>query len=166
VGEDTQSTWTLGGTQVYDDGTGRKLGLSGFTILQGGAAADRFQVRSHTEASLAGGEGDDSVSISPGAQLIGSIDGQDGRNAIDFAAFSTPVRVDLSAGTATHVDAGVTNIQLATGGSGDDTLIGGDSADELDGGPGDDALVGSGGDALNGGPGNDAFFLSRAPGTS
>lgn len=56
-----------------------------------------------------------------------------------------------------------THIENATGGHGNDTLIGSNGANVLNGGSGDDVLTGGGGaDKLTGGPGHDTFVFNAA----
>ena len=71
------------------------------------------------------------------------------RNTLSYSGRTDDVRVDLrragpggAAGERDHVD----GIEDATGGSGDDVLIGDGRPNELIGGPGADRLLGLGGD--------------------
>jgi hypothetical protein len=59
-----------------------------------------------------------------GSSLSGRADGGGGTNTLDDAAFRTPVKIDLTTGTATGVAGGVRNIQAIRGGQGNDILIG------------------------------------------
>ena len=56
-------------------------------------------------------------------------------------------------------------IENATGGSGNDQLIGNSAANVLTGNDGNDDMLGRGGDdTLDGGAGTDAAYLCRRPG--
>jgi Ca2+-binding RTX toxin-like protein len=78
-----------------------------------------------------------------------------GTDTLSYVGTTEAVSVDLSAGSASGF-ASIVNIENATGGSGNDTLIGsslvsnnlngGDGADTLDGGTDNDTLVGGAGD--------------------
>ncbi|WP_406696292.1 hypothetical protein V5E97_35405 [Singulisphaera sp. Ch08] len=166
-GRDTPSRWTLGAISTYADGPSSSLNFSAFESLRGGSAEDRFEIASDTAASLSGGGGDDAFTFAAdGVTLHGAIDGQGGRDRIDQAAFRNPTRIDMSAGTATGVPGGIRGVEDATGGDGDDTLIGDPLANALDGGPGNDRLFGGGGnDRLLGGDGSDDYVLSPGDGS-
>jgi Ca2+-binding RTX toxin-like protein len=149
------------------------------------AGIDRLTAGSYVEV-LIFGSGDDTFVFGSGARLAGgngTIDGGGGINTLDYAAYSSEVTVDLTAGTATGT-AGVVNIRDAAGGSGADTLAGdaavntlignggddrleGNAGDDtLPGGDGNDTLVGgAGSDTLTGGAGNDVYAFSNGWGT-
>ena len=76
TGEGVASTWGLDGTPTYlENTTGRSLGFTGFNNLQGGSAADRFNVTNTPSTfNLLGGAGDDVFDID--AALIGFIAGE------------------------------------------------------------------------------------------
>jgi len=100
-----------------------------------------------------------------------------GVDRIDFSGFSANQRIDLRDGRASDVGGLVgnmviapgTRIENATGGSGDDVLIGNAIKNALRGGAGDDTLRGGGGDdwldggagadEMRGGRGNDAYVV-------
>src|SRR5262249_31148230 len=82
TGENLASTWSLGASQTYNDGS-NTLAFSGYGTLQGGTAADTFTVSVPTTASLAGGAGADVFTIS--APLTGSVDGQAGGDTLNVA---------------------------------------------------------------------------------
>jgi len=66
--------------------------------------------------NLTGGAQADAFVFAKGIGVSGHIDGGSGRNRLDYSAYlaTTPVLVDLSAGTATNT-AGIANIQDVTG---------------------------------------------------
>ena len=104
-----------------------------------------------------GGRGDDAFSMTSPVPVL-SIDGGLGTNTLDYFAFTTGVTVNLLSGTATGL-AGTSRIQNATGGGGDDTLIGNDLDNVLRGSGGNDLLLGLGGnDRLYGGDGRDLLI--------
>jgi hypothetical protein len=111
---------------------------------------------------LTGGTGDDAFEILPAGSLSGLLNGGTGTgfNSLSYAQWTTGVTVNLSVATAANSTAvaGVTsNIQMVTGGSGNDTLRGSASkAAVLVGLAGNDTLVGgSQRDLLIGGTGAD-----------
>ena len=79
TGDDSQSTWSLGAAQTYNDGSPKpRLTFSGFGILQSGAGANTFNVTSDTTADLQGGALGNSFILGTGIVLTGTIDGQAG----------------------------------------------------------------------------------------
>ena len=95
--------------------------------------------------SIIGGSVDDVFTFIDAATFPGTLDGSNGADTLDYAAYSTSVTVDLSAGTATGVTS-VSNIENIIGGSVDDSLTGDANANVINGGPGNDLLYGLGGD--------------------
>ena len=149
---DLTSTWDLGATQTYSDGSVTPLGFSGFAILQGGAGANTFNVLASGTVDLNGGAGDDSFVFSDGAVLHGSIDGQGGVNTLDLGGYHQGTEVNLAAGTASVLDGTLANIQDVIGGTAANTITG-DSADST--------FISNGtSDLLVGGLGNDTNVLT------
>jgi hypothetical protein len=74
--------------------------------------------------NLTGGSGNDAFVFADGARVDGNISDVGAANTLDYSAYSTPVTVDLSAGTATGVGGSVQNILTLRGGAGDDSLTG------------------------------------------
>jgi len=147
AGDDFTSTWDLGATQTYSDGSATPLSFSGFAILQAGAGANTFNVLASSTVNLNGGAGNDSFVFSDGAVLDGSIDGQGGVNTLDLSGYHQATEVNLAAGTASVLDGTLANIQDVTGGTAADTITG-DSADNT--------FISNGtSDVLVGGSGND-----------
>src|SRR5262249_34861839 len=116
TGENVASTWALGSTQTYADGTAT-LTFSAFESLQGGSAADTFNISANTTANLSGNGGNDNFNFSAGAGVSGVIDGKAGTNALNYAAYTTGIYVNLLTGTATGTG-GILAIQNVTGGQG------------------------------------------------
>ena len=144
-------------------------GNGGNDSLLGGAGNDNL-VGGAGDDSLAGGAGDDRYAFAAAAaaeaDTLAELAGE-GTDALDFAALTTAVAVDLSAaGTALGSHANRTlaagaagqgaNFEQVAGGAGDDTLTGNAAANLLTGNAGNDTLVGGGGDdTLVGGAGDD-----------
>jgi hypothetical protein len=85
-------------------------------------------------------------------------------DALDFSAYTTPVTVDLSRGTASPVGGGLSSgFAIVFGGSGDDNLTASPAGSVLVGGGGNVILVGSSGrDILIGGAGADQLYAGSA----
>jgi len=107
-------------------------------------------------ANVTGTSGIEHYVLSNGMGLTGTLTGGGGTNdTLDYSAYSTGVRVNLTTKSATSIDGGRINgiigIANVTGGSGNDILIGDANSDAyvnnaLDGGSGgNDILVGVGG---------------------
>jgi Ca2+-binding RTX toxin-like protein len=85
-------------------------------------------------------------------------------NQGSFSSLSAPIVFDNGSTRATVAIGPNTIIENATGGSGNDMIIGNSSANVLNGGAGNDKIFGCGGnDILTGGLGNDSFYFSAAP---
>lgn len=120
----------------------------------GSVAATRFSEINR----FVGGAGADTFVFLPGGTVFGSVDGGGGVNALSYAAFTTPVLVNLGLGTATGV-ASVANVRDVTGGAGADLLVGDAGANRLTGAGGRDVLIGGAGmDVLDGGAGADLLI--------
>jgi Ca2+-binding RTX toxin-like protein len=131
-----------------------------------GGGADVLTVtttKAETPVFVNGGGGDDVFKVegfdAPGLAGPVTFDGQGGTDTLDYSAHSSAVRVNLALGTATGVAGGVSGIENATGGLGDDILVGNDLASVLRGGDGRDILIGRGGaDQLFGEAGDDILI--------
>ncbi len=166
TGRDAASTWGLDGTPTYSDGSNTVV-FAEIETLRGGSAADVFSVTAATTFQILGGDGADTFSFPfpTGGFVTGSIDGEAGSDTLTFAGRSSPVTVNLGAGSATDVSGTVAGIENVTGGAGADSLTGDVNANTLNGGAGNDTLSGldgndflfggNGSDALDGGAGND-----------
>jgi len=158
VGANVNTRWNLDGspTLTANDMT---LAFSGFENLQGGSGRDTFVISADTVANLNGGGGNDSFVFTSQAALTGSINGGAGSDTLVLAGYTSNVTVNLAAGTATGVSGGISAIENAVGGHGDDVLIGNSGNNRLVGGAGDDILIGgAGNDALFGGLGRDLLI--------
>ena len=125
---------------------GRTLTFAAFQTLQGGSDKDNFVLNGAQSASINGGAGDDTLLLSAGAKYSGVFDGQAGSNTLSYATRSTPVYVNLATHTGTDITGSYTGVENATGGAGNDTLIGDAGANVLTGGAGNDTLIGGAGD--------------------
>jgi Ca2+-binding RTX toxin-like protein len=140
---------------LLGDATANRLsGNDGNDLLYGRGGDD----------SLFGGEGSDTLVGGPGSDVL---DGGAGFDEVRYELETQPLFVDLTAGRAQldNVADTLTGIEAVYGGKGDDTLLGDDFANRLDGGAGNDLLRGgrnddtlmgsSGNDTLDGGAGVD-----------
>lgn len=137
------------------DGDDALSGMAGDDSLYGGAGWDR----------LIGGHGSD------------LLDGGADIDVVDYSAQTAAVRVNLAAGVTEDDGQGgvdtLISIEIATGGSGSDVLIGDAGMNDLNGGDGNDTLMGMGDsdwlyggvgqDTLQGGLGDD-FYMDPEPG--
>ena len=69
--------------------------------------------------TLIGGNADSFFAVEDSAEFPGSIDGGGGSNSLDYSEYRGNVDVDLSLGTATGVEFGISNIHNILGGVGD-----------------------------------------------
>ena len=127
--------------------------LAGTVQIDGGGDEWSFQ----SVEQLMGSGGEDNFLIRNTGE-IQSISGGAGIDRINYSTFSSDVLVDLQDGVATNVS-NLVEIENATGGSGNDMLLGDDQDNELNGQSGDDIVVGgSGDDTLNGNRGLDVLI--------
>ncbi len=118
--------------------------------------------------NLTGGDQNDNFVFARAKGVTGHIDGGAGINMLNYAAYTTSVKVDLAAGTATNIGGGVSNISVVRGGIAADTLSGDDNNNALIGGGGNDNILagsgrnllfgGLGADTINGGAGENIMF--------
>lgn len=180
AGDDVLTGSGAGNTLSGGAGNDTVVGGGGNDALLGGDGDDELSGNDGNDA-LTGGEGNDTLIGGVGNDLyvFGTAAANQtdtvaeapagGTDVLDFSALgaSDPVAVDLAAGQlATRsnrvvvIAAGsaVTDVEGATGGAGDDTLIGNTMANTLVGGSGNDVLIGADGDdALTGGEGDDTL---------
>ncbi len=124
TGRDIQSTWLLDGTPTYNDGL-QTLNFTSFATLAGGSQEDGFNVTTNTTAVIQGGGGNDTIALSNGVTLMGSIDGGVGSDTLDYGAFTTSLTVTLAA------DGGVTQANVTGGGTNLENLTTGWAADTV-----------------------------------
>jgi hypothetical protein len=98
--------------------------------------------------NLVGGTGADTFQFGAKGSLSGSINGGGGGDWLNYAQWKTAVTVNLATGAATGVAGGVVNIANVAGGTGTDTLTGGQGPNNLKSNGGSDTLVGDGDDTI------------------
>ncbi|WP_188475585.1 M10 family metallopeptidase C-terminal domain-containing protein, partial [Gemmobacter megaterium] len=135
------------------------FGGSGNDSLIGGLGNDSLEGGLGID-TLRGGDGNDI--LHPGASLAADeiYDGGVGEDTLNFANFGSSYTVNLGAGTFALGATSTTlvSIEHVWAGTGNDTIIGSSSNNDLYGGNGNDSLVGMGGlDRLYGGIGDDTL---------
>jgi CSLREA domain-containing protein len=141
---------TIVGTQAGD---GLIEGTTGPDVLHGGDGDDGGLFGLDGNDRICGGSGDDTIVARQGDDQIDGGEGT-GDSAV-FTASPGPVTVNLSTGTATgHGSDTLTRIEDARTGDFDDTLIGDDLPNALQGSNGDDTYQGGSG---TGPDGDDTF---------
>ncbi len=165
-GDDTISGDAGANNLAGNNGDDLMNGLDGNDTLDGGSGND----------ALSGGNGDDVLTGGKGNNVLDGGDGNDilkggtgndamiggaGIDTVDFSDQTLAVVIDLALNKATGTGSGKDNlssIEIAIGGSGDDTINGAGNDDTLIGNGGIDHLNGAGGnDALSAGAGNDVL---------
>ncbi|WP_313253182.1 autotransporter outer membrane beta-barrel domain-containing protein [Stenotrophomonas sp.] len=142
--------WVLGGAHVAGDvfgGNGNDtIVLNGATAaidgaIDGGAGNDTIALMNGAVGGVAGGEGDDRISLD-GATVNGLIDGGEGNDTIGLNSGSVADGVDAGNGNDAIVLNGATVSGPISGGAGDDTLslISGSVAGGVNAGTGADTL--------------------------
>ena len=156
-------------------------GLAGNDSLYGGPGLDTLYGQAGND-TLYGGDGGDTMIGGPGddfyygeggndkfkqdAGLDGndSFDGGTGIDTVDYSKRTVGVTVTMDDGLANDGEPGSEadfvdlSVENATGGAGDDVLVGSDALNVLTGNDGDDQLFGGrGGDELHGGNGADVL---------
>ncbi len=168
-GRDLDDAITLSGVATpatLSGGGGNDVltGGDGVDTLNAGADADRLDGGAGND-TLNGDPGDDVLTGGTGADVF---NGGTGTDLADFSLRSSPVTVSMDAvandGAPAEADNVRTDVENATGGTGNDVLLGGTAANLLAGGPGEDSLDGdAANDVLDGGA--DADVLTGGAGT-
>ena len=125
-------------------------GQGGNDSLTGGSAND----------SLNGSSGNDVLNGGLGADIL---QGGSGNDTADYSSRTTNLNISLdniaNDGAAGEHDNVMSDVETVLGGSGNDKLVGGPSANLLEGNGGNDNLFGgAGNDTLDGGGGHDQLF--------
>lgn len=107
-----------------------------------------------------GGPGADTFNEGSASTASETIWGGSGTDTVSYASRSAVVTVTVGAGAddgvASENDDIKDDVEVVTGGTGNDSLTASALGNTLNGGPGNDTLIGGiGNDTLNGGPGND-----------
>jgi acrosin len=167
-GDTTNNTYAITDRDVTR-GTVKVLSYNNNTseslTVNAGLGADTITVSSTkatTPLVVNAGGGDDTIKLGgPDTADLASlptVDGQAGNDTIDYSAFTQAVRVNLGAGTATGLTS-LANVEKATGGAGDDILIGSAGNNTLKGGAGRDILIGLGGNDTEQGQAGDDILI-------
>lgn len=173
AGDDTVVAAENDGQLVISSTTDETLAVGGLEqlALSGGGGDDRLTTGDVSGLGLAavslfGEAGDDTLSAAGGDETL---DGGDGFDTADYRAATGDLTVDLGAGNALGFGAdSLAAIEGVLAGTGNDSLVGSDAANLLDGGAGDDSVRGGGGaDSLTGGDGLDtADYQGSAAGVT
>src|SRR5262249_33117318 len=131
-----------------------------------GSGNDTFTVTSSpssTFTSILSGPGNDRLILADAQFIKGRFDGQAGIDTIDYSGWTTGISVDLVTGRGTGIfdnaDDGIRRVENATGGAGNDFLIGDSGDNVLIGNNGNDFLQGTAGnDTLSGGAGDNKYL--------
>ena len=110
--------------------------------------------------NLTGGSTTDVFTFSNGKGISGMVNGGGGMDSLSYAAYTTPIVINLWLNTATGTGGLVHgSVRNVTGGLADDVLIGDEFGNTLNGGNGNNILLGGGGnDTLVGGTGRDLLI--------
>ena len=163
-------------------------GNGGADTLNGGAGNDVFSVDSVDTlrgiATLVGGADSDTLRLDTGDAALQLLDADLAKvsqleviNLTGFGAKTLTLAAEASRvfqnnlnglvvtasseASSLALDASAFTVKLsATGGNGDDTLVGGTKADTLNGGSGDDLIRAAGNDTIDGGAGNDLLIAT------
>jgi Ca2+-binding RTX toxin-like protein len=162
---DRGGNFALDGESGDDDLTGGSgnngiSGGPGDDTLRGGPGNDRIDGEVGNDTEI-GGSGNDTFAQGAAANGSDSITGGAGRDTADYGRRGVSVNVTLGSGDAddgeaTEGDDVAGDVENATGGSGDDTLVGTSGRNTLRGEDGNDELLGGANrDLLLGGAGDD-----------
>ncbi len=173
-GYGTGAAFTLALEAFGGEGNDTMSGGTGADTLSGGAGNDTL--RGAVDAAL--DVADDVLNGDAGADILdaGNVDnGSDTFNGgadsdtVSYANRALAVTVTLGAGSndgeTGEADTVAGDVEVLTGGAGDDTLTGGALAETINGGAGDDTISGGAeADTLNGDAGDDTFLSAAADG--
>ncbi|MHA7827167.1 MAG: Hint domain-containing protein [Roseovarius sp.] len=162
------------GDDFIDAGAGNDTliaGLGSDTLL--GGDGNDLLIRSGTDVNdtlnvLSGGAGDDTIRLEDGLNVNDQVDGGDGIDTLEILpGDDRNLTVDMENGQVADGAIGTqefVNIENITTGGGDDTIIGNDADNVLDGGEGNDSIFGGvGDDVVLGGAGNDTLSGAQSP---
>ncbi len=154
----------LGGddTLIGGDGNDYMRGYVGSDVLSGGEGDDSLSGYEQRDV-LKGGPGDDSFGTLDSKDGADVYDGGPGNDSMSYYYRAANVRVSLDGkandGAKNEADNVSGSIERIYGGEGNDTLIGNDAPNDINGEAGNDVLKGLGGDDdLNEGDGNDTVL--------
>jgi Ca2+-binding RTX toxin-like protein len=136
---------------------GQTYNFNAGSLERGGAKINYTSVEA---LAVTAGSGADTFKMSDVAQPTLSFDGGKGADTIDYSSFTGDVTVNLATRTATKVSS-LSNVENATGGAGNDILVGDANANVLKGNAGRDLMIGGrGADTLRGGADEDLMIAS------
>ena len=169
---DANRIYTYDGNDTVDGGTGNDYihGGNGNDSLVGGGGRDTIYggagndvIRSSGQGVYDGQGGNDIVYAGLGTPE--TLRGGAGTDMLDTTSFSGDYRVDLASGATNYAGESFIQFENLRAGSGDDTLLGTNDRNVMQGGNGDDRISGrdgndslygqNGDDYLGGGSGND-----------
>ncbi|WP_455273808.1 cadherin-like domain-containing protein [Rhizobium herbae] len=152
------------GTAYNDSVTGN----GNANVIEGGAGNDRL-TGGDGDDTVSGGAGDDTVLMANGTTPGSADDGDDvysggsGIDTLDATPALAAVVINLETGTANGADIGsdqIEGFENVTGTADNDTVIGDDNANVIEGGAGDDQLTGGDGDdTVSCGDGDDTVVM-------
>ncbi|MFP6761993.1 MAG: hypothetical protein VB858_00195, partial [Planctomycetaceae bacterium] len=130
-GLDVNSTWEVDGSNSYtEDAGGGTVTFGSFEELQGGTAADVFQISGTRSVDLLGGDGNDIFSFTLAfSQVVGQVDGESGTDTLDLAALTIARDITLT-GSTTNGFTG-TDASITADFSGIDSIVGSFSSDDV-----------------------------------
>ena len=169
IGPNTSQTWSV--TGVASGSMSAGVDFAAIERLQGGTAADTFDISANFAGTIHGGAGADQFNIDAGVTAAVTIVGGAGADTLDLSDILTALTVTLtsvnssgfSGNTALAVFAGINEV---IGGQGSDTLVGPNilTVWDLDGTPtltaGGHTLAFSSFATLQGGSSTDVFFVA------
>ena len=167
LSDDLRFTYLADGRVILEDDTATIVTATGMDQFVGGEGRDSFDFSALTQPlefiiqgdgvvkvtddttpiaelsnidDLVGGAGDDRFRFEDDAFVMGRIDGGGGSNTLDYSAYTSSVRVDLTLGEATGTTriAGIRNV---IGGSADDHFTGDNRSNTFTGTGGRDTYV-------------------------
>jgi ELWxxDGT repeat protein len=167
-------------TQSVSGGDAAGDTISGFESASGGNGNDSL-IGNALNNSLSGGAGNDTLIGGAGNDAMNggagadSLEGGEGTDSVSYSGSVLGVVVDLATQSVSGGDAAgdtISGFENATGGNGNDSLIGNALNNSLSGGAGNDTLIGGAGndyldggisaDQLEGGSGADRFYFRSA----
>src|SRR5262249_26386779 len=128
-GSTTDGVYTLNTNSIKRSGRGRLTfdSVNAVSLFET-STADQLTVNglaANTAFNVSAGIGRDTLIMNNPAQVLGTLkfDGGSGIDLVDYSAVSTGIVVNLTLGNATGISR-LTGVENATGGSGNDLLVG------------------------------------------
>lgn len=156
------------------EGNDTLVGGTGADTLNGGVGNDTLRgaadAAGDTAADTLNGDADNDILDAGNAANGGdTFNGGAGSDTVSYANRTNDLTVTMGAGAndgeTGETDNVAADVEVLTGGAGDDTLTGGAANNTINGGAGDDTINGGAGDdTLNGDAGDDTFLSPAADG--